>query len=204
MKPACETKGKLLQVALRLIWEASYGSVSVDEICKQAGVKKGSFYYFFPSKSDLTIAAMEAHWEEQRADLDQLFSPQTPPLARIEAYCRYVYERQKTKSAAFGKVCGCPMVTLGAELSTQDEKIRLKTAEMMDRTASYFETAVRDAAAQGILSCDDPHAAALRLFAFAQGLLLQAKISNDTACLAGMKTGMLRLLQDELSTTQTL
>ncbi len=81
MKPACETKGKLLQIALRLIWENSYGSVGVEEMCKQAGVKKGSFYYFFPSKSDLTSAALEAHWEAQRVDLDQIFSPATPPLA---------------------------------------------------------------------------------------------------------------------------
>jgi TetR/AcrR family transcriptional repressor of nem operon len=204
MKPECETKGKLLRVALRLIWEASYGSVSVDEICKQAGVKKGSFYYFFPSKSDLTIAALEAHWQEQRADLDPLFSPQTPPLARLAAYCRYVYERQKSKSAEFGKVCGCPTVTLGAELSTQDEKIRLKTVETMDRTVGYFEAAVRDAAAQGQLACDDPHASALQLFALSQGLLLQAKVRNQIACLAGMETGMLRLLQCESLTTQTL
>jgi TetR/AcrR family transcriptional repressor of nem operon len=197
MKPACETKGKLLRVALRLIWEASYGSVSVDEMCKQAGVKKGSFYYFFPSKADLTTAAMEAHWEEQRADLDRIFSPQTPPLARIEAYCLSVYERQKAKKEAFGKVCGCPVVTLGAELSTQDEAIRQKTAEMMGRYVSYFEAAVRDAATQGILACDDPHAAAQRLFAFSQGLMLQAKVHNDLALLSGMKSGMLRLLQVE-------
>ena len=42
-------KERLLQVAFDLIWQQSYGSVSVDHICKRANVKKGSFYYFFPS-----------------------------------------------------------------------------------------------------------------------------------------------------------
>ncbi len=41
-------KEKLLQVAFDLIWQQSYGSVSVDDICERAKVKKGSFYHFFP------------------------------------------------------------------------------------------------------------------------------------------------------------
>ena len=36
-------KERLLQVAFDLIWEQSYGSVSVDDICARAKVKKGSF-----------------------------------------------------------------------------------------------------------------------------------------------------------------
>ena len=195
MKPACETKSKLLQVALRLIWESSYGSVGVEEMCRQAGVKKGSFYYFFPSKSGLTVAAMEAHWQEQCAALDQVFAPETPPLARLESYCRSVCERQQAKKEEYGKVCGCPMVTLGAELSTQDEAIRAKTAEIMGGYVRYFETAVRDAAAQGLVLCDDPAAAARQLFAFSQGVLLQAKVHNDLSLLADMQPGMFRLLR---------
>jgi TetR/AcrR family transcriptional repressor of nem operon len=46
-----------------MIWESSYGSVSVDDICTKAGVNKGSFYYAFKSKSDLAVAAFERHWE---------------------------------------------------------------------------------------------------------------------------------------------
>ena len=52
-----DAKEKLLRVAFDLIWEQSYGAVSVDDICERANVKKGSFYYFFPSKSDLAVAA---------------------------------------------------------------------------------------------------------------------------------------------------
>jgi len=41
------TKDKLLQVAFDLLWDNSYGSVSVGDICERAGVNKGSFYHFF-------------------------------------------------------------------------------------------------------------------------------------------------------------
>jgi TetR/AcrR family transcriptional repressor of nem operon len=47
MKPESSSKQKLLQTAMEMIWQSSYGSVSVDDICTQAGVNKGSFYYAF-------------------------------------------------------------------------------------------------------------------------------------------------------------
>jgi AcrR family transcriptional regulator len=99
MKAECDTKQRLLDTAIDLIWEQSYGAVSVDVICERAGARKGSFYHFFPSKSDLTVAAIEEHWEKLRPDLDRIFSPQTPPLERLSRYCDFIYERQSQKNA---------------------------------------------------------------------------------------------------------
>ena len=77
-----DTRQKLIDTALELIWQSSYGAVSVDDICKSADVKKGSFYHFFPSKVDLAIAAMEHAQESMRPDLDRIFSASTPPLRK--------------------------------------------------------------------------------------------------------------------------
>ena len=194
MKPECESKCKLLRVAMQLLSESSYGSVSVDDICKEADVKKGSFYYFFPSKSDLTVAAMEADWQAKQAELDRVFSSQTPPLERIEAYCDRALNEQTVRREASGKIFGCPTITLGAELSTQDEKIRLKTVEIISRYIKYLESAVRDAVSEGLIECKDPQALAEELFSYFQGVMLQAKIRNNTVPLANLKDGMLRLL----------
>ncbi len=71
MKPESESKRKLLETAMQMIWESSYGSVSVDDICTKAGVNKGSFYYAFKSKSDLAVAAFERHWENKQPMLDK-------------------------------------------------------------------------------------------------------------------------------------
>ncbi len=195
MKSECESKGKLLRVAMQLISESSYGSVSVEDICRQAGVKKGSFYHFFPSKSDLTVAAIEADWQSRQTGLDSIFSPQTPPLERLGQFCENAMQCQVEKKASYGKICGCPMLTLGAELSTQDEKIRLKTMEIVARYVRYLESAVREATAEGRVDPGDPHEAALALFAHFQGTLLQAKIQNDPAPLLGLNEQFLRLLQ---------
>jgi AcrR family transcriptional regulator len=79
-------KERLTDAAIELMWENSYGSTSVDAICERAGAKKGSFYYFFKSKSELTAAALEADWAKKRADMDAIFSPTVPPIERFERY----------------------------------------------------------------------------------------------------------------------
>src|SRR5512141_2952786 len=86
---------RLMDAALDLIWEESYGAVTIDDICKRADVKKGSFYYFFNSKSDLAVAALERLWErEWKPRLDGLFSPSTDPLTRLTNYLLSIYEKQ--------------------------------------------------------------------------------------------------------------
>ena len=76
-------KTRLMDAAMDLIWENSYGTTSVDAICERAGAKKGSFYYFFKSKSELAAAALEADWNKKRAEMDSIFSPTVPPLERF-------------------------------------------------------------------------------------------------------------------------
>ena len=68
-------KERLTEAALDLIWHNSYGATSVDAICERAGAAKGSFYYFFKSKSELAAAALEADWRKRKVDMDQDFFP---------------------------------------------------------------------------------------------------------------------------------
>ena len=75
---------KLMDATLDLMWEESYGSVTIDHICQRAGVKTGSFYYYYKSKSELAAAALERLWSEVwRPALDQTFSPSLDPIARL-------------------------------------------------------------------------------------------------------------------------
>src|ERR1700733_12505245 len=100
----CDTKQKLIDTALELIWKSSYGSVSVDDICKRADVKKGSFYHFFPSKIDLAIAAMEQSYQTIKPAYDTIFSPETPALERFDRLADFVYEAQQKSATKYGRV----------------------------------------------------------------------------------------------------
>ena len=172
-------KERLTDAAMDLIWENSYGATSVDAICERAGAKKGSFYYFFKSKSELAAAALEADWRKRKVDMDNIFSPTVPPLDRLAHYFDFVHDRLAELKKKCGSVLGCPLFSLGCEVSTQDAPLRDKVHEILDRKVKYFESAIRDGHAQGLIFAPDAKAKAKGLFACFQGTLTQARIQND-------------------------
>src|SRR6266576_6163453 len=116
-----DAKERLMGAVRELIWEGSYGSTTIDQICERAGVKKGSFYYFFDSKADLAVTAIDEEWQQRRLDLDSLFSPTIPPLERLRGYCEYGYRLQTEIRNKYGCVLGCPLFSVGAEVSTRED-----------------------------------------------------------------------------------
>jgi AcrR family transcriptional regulator len=47
------TKESLLEAAIQITNEKGYDNVTVDQLCEELGVTKGSFYHHFKSKTDL-------------------------------------------------------------------------------------------------------------------------------------------------------
>ena len=179
MPRVSDMKGRLMEAAMDLMWLNGYGAASVDAICEQAGAKKGSFYYFFKSKSDLAAAALETDWNKKRSQMDSIFSPTVPPLERFDRYFDFVYQNLTRVRERCGAILGCPYVSLGSEVSTQDQVVREAIDRIMDRKLQFFVSAVRDAASQGLIETADPVAKAQALFSSYQGTIAQARIQND-------------------------
>ena len=177
-----------------MIWGQSYGSTSVEAICEQAKVKKGSFYYFFKSKSDLAVAALDADWRRHRAQLDGIFSPTVPPLERLERYFDFNYDRLVEIKNECGAVLGCPLYALGSEICTQDTVLRSKIQEILDKKVTYLESTIRDAHAEGLIVAPNEKAKARTLFMFIQGALTQARIQNNVEILRDIYPDALDLL----------
>ncbi len=74
-KNAARTKKKIFKTAISLFAKYSFKDVTVDDICKKAGVSKGAFYLHFPSKESLLIEQfneIESYYDslyDQYADL---------------------------------------------------------------------------------------------------------------------------------------
>jgi TetR/AcrR family transcriptional regulator, transcriptional repressor for nem operon len=194
MKKTCETKEKLLQVGFDLMWDNSYGSVSVDDICKRAGINKGSFYHFFPSKADLVVAAYEEHWKEKRPLMDGIFSPQVPPLERLRAMCREIVRGQREKAEKYGHVCGCPYASMGCEVATLDEKIRAKSEQLLNWSKKYIENAIADAMRDRAVTATDLGVATQRVSSVITGTMVEAKVRNDLRVFDGMEASVMGIL----------
>ena len=179
---------------LDLIWSGSYGSTTIDDICEKAGVKKGSFYYFFDSKAELAAEAVDANWQNRRSEFDGIFSATVPPLERLEKYCDFTYKIQSEIKVKYGRVLGCPQASLGSEICTQEDALQKKIQQIMDQKRKYIESAIRDADAAGMIHAPDPAAKARMIFAYYEGLLTQARIQNDVEVLREIASGMFAML----------
>lgn len=188
---------RLMDAALDLIWEESYGAVTIDDICKRAEVKKGSFYYFFSSKSELAIAALERMWqEESKPKMDGMFSPSIEPLTRIRTYLASMYDFQAEIKQKHGKVLGCPVMSVGSETCTctDEQAVGGKIRELFTRKRRYYESAIRDAMAEGSIEAGDAAEKAGAVAGLIEGILTQARILNDPEVLRTLPDLAMRIL----------
>jgi TetR/AcrR family transcriptional repressor of nem operon len=195
---------RLMTAALDLMWEESYGAVTIDDICKRAEVKKGSFYYFFDSKAALAVAALEKLWRDDwKPKMDARFSPSVEPLERIRGYLENIYVSQNQVLQEAGKVLGCPVFCVGCEVSTQEVDVGAKVREIVGRKRKYLESAIRDAIADGSIEACDPMQKASALGCMVEGAVSQARIMNDIEPLrnlAAMGLDLLRLSPGKTAT----
>lgn len=189
-----DTKQRLLETAQKLFYARSYEDVGVQEICQEAGVKKGSFYHFFPSKRDLTLAILDESWKQYRETmLAEVFARDIPPLQRIERLLEVQYRHHKTVKKETGQVLGCPYGNLAGEMSTQDEAIRERLKGIFRDLEVPIEQVLEEAMAAGDLPELDSRATAGAMVAYLEGLTLMAKTWNDPQVIRKLGAAMLKL-----------
>lgn len=169
--------------AAKLVRERGYSAVSVSDICNEAGLKKGSFYHFFPSKRDLvlaTIDAFEAHHQARlEGALQEVEARGGGALEQLQRMFEATADGLAAAAAQEGCVRGCPMGNLALEIADRDEAIRAKLDRIFSRWAAGIESLLRRAAARGEIELADPTATARAIVALVEGAILLAKTSND-------------------------
>lgn len=173
------TRDNILDAADELFSLRGYTAVSVDDLCKAAGVLKGSFYNYFDSKADLAAAALERLWLQAKPQLDASFSPALAPHERIRVFADGLLRWQEEQLQDYKRVCGCTYMTMGNELCTQDEKLRQTLEQISLAYTNYFVQTLEDAKKQNLTEVTDPMATARQIVAFINGLKYQARLTND-------------------------
>jgi TetR/AcrR family transcriptional regulator, transcriptional repressor for nem operon len=151
MKRTGNTKERILETARSLIWKHGYSHVTIDAICAETGIQKGSFYHFFENKAALAVEAFEAMWESYKPLLDELFTDSAPPLKRLQNYLRHLRKRQIGLKKKYGRVMGCPFCLLASELSQRNEAVGAKARAILKFYPKYLEVTLREAKAAGLV-----------------------------------------------------
>ena len=189
-----DAREKILTAAQSLIELRGYSALGVAEICKTAGVPKGSFYYFFESKEALALAVIDEHWAAQRREWSAILDSDDEPLQRLRRLFEVTELAQRTGQQTCGTVSGCLFGNLTLELSNQTEPIRARLQQIFDAQVEMVRSVVALAEDRGEVSVADTRAAARSVVAQLEGQVLFAKLYNDTRGLDLLWANCLALL----------
>jgi len=196
--------GEKILAAGRSLFEArGYSALGVAEICKAAGVPKGSFYYFYASKEALALAVVDEHWADQRREWTRILSGVgkdggdaggAQPLDRLRKLFEETEAGQHAVQQGCGTVLGCLFGNLSLEMSNQTEAVRARLQEIFDAQVEMVAAVIGEARERGDVTVDDAREAARSVVAQLEGQVMFAKLYNNTGRLSPLWGNCLALL----------
>ncbi|MBI5149982.1 MAG: TetR/AcrR family transcriptional regulator [Candidatus Omnitrophica bacterium] len=171
-----KTRSNIIQAAFDLFHEQGVNATSVDEILKESGAGKSQFYHYFKSKDDLIHEVVKSFSEKLR-------SKKLPVKYDIESWDDleqwFYFFVNFQKSVHCER--GCPMATIGYELTNDQELIRQDINLIFEFTKNSLSRFFHGLKAKGKLKKSaDPDALADFCFSIMQGGMITAKIKKET------------------------
>ncbi|QNA71110.1 TetR/AcrR family transcriptional regulator [Streptomyces sp. So13.3] len=189
-----DAREKILGAAQSLIELRGYSALGVAEICKTAGVPKGSFYYFFESKEALALAVLDEHWASRQATWTRILNSAAEPLQRLRRLFEETEAGQLAGQQSCGTVSGCLFGNLTLEMSNQTEAIRARLQEIFDAQVGMVASVIAEALERKEVTVIDTREAARSVVAQLEGQVLFAKLYNNTHRLGPLWANCLALL----------
>src|SRR5499425_385402 len=119
--PKAPTKATLVDAGLHLMLEKGYHHTGIQDVLQAAGVPKGSFYYYFPSKEAFALEVIAQFAAAYLARLEQyLGDTAASPLTRLRRHLDELLARFERR----GCRGGCLIGNLSQELADQHPRLR--------------------------------------------------------------------------------
>src|SRR5688572_7542472 len=136
IKSERDTKQKLLDSAMKLMTNKGFKATTVDEICAEAGLTKGSFFHYFDSKEDLAKETVKHFHKFQQCTFDgAAFRSVADPLERVygrlEFIACFMRDPRAPKSCLIGN--------LVQEIAGTHDDIRQVCESAIEAGAADFE-----------------------------------------------------------------
>jgi TetR/AcrR family transcriptional regulator, transcriptional repressor for nem operon len=198
-----DARDRLLATAARLIHERGYTAVSVSDICVEAGLKKGSFYHFFPSKHALVLATLDRFGEYQETRMQLAIESGVSAREQLVGMLTGMYHGFLAAQRTYGSANGCPLGNLAQEMAHRDPELRQKLGSIFLRWQSQLSLMLELAHRRGELAVRNSKAAAEAIVAYLQGSTLLAKATDDPEVFLRLAHGAVALAEAELPRVPT-
>ncbi len=112
----------ILDEGMKILWAKGYHATSVNDIVKSANIPKGSFYFYFDSKEDFALKALERYFSIQVKPAFKIFkNTNASPKQRLIDFYEF---RITTLKEGLKCKMGCLASNVSTEMSDHNEKIR--------------------------------------------------------------------------------
>jgi TetR/AcrR family transcriptional repressor of nem operon len=171
-----EARRKLIEATMALMLKRGFNATTVDEICAEAGVAKGSFFYHFENKDDIGQAVVKAWGEFGQAVYGGAWKKPGEPLEEIHRLFDIM-----DGIARRPEPCVCLVGMLTQELSGEHPGFRAACARELDTWTEMFRSRLEAAKQQLKPAVNfDPAEAAWFLNSVWQGSMLVGKVRQST------------------------
>lgn len=173
------TRDKLIEIGADLITEQGFNATGINAVLSRAGVPKGSFYHYFPSKEAFGLAVIDAFAEQYDIRLAAIFDKaEASPLEQLRRY----FEVGKEDMLSCDHARGCLIGNLGQELSARSEVFRARLDQVFRAWEHRLVACLVEARSAGEVPDDiDPEALASFIMAGWEGAILRAKTVKSLA-----------------------
>ncbi|OBH15511.1 TetR family transcriptional regulator [Mycobacterium sp. E1715] len=137
--PNPEVRRRLLAAGLELVHARGFSASGVKDITDAAGVPKGSFYAYFPSKEAFAAAILEHYWADIEARLLPILDEAGPAQDRITRFFHALADEHE----AGDFLLGCLIGNLSLELGGSSEPVRAELVRILDRWGAALTECVR-------------------------------------------------------------
>src|SRR5215510_16006358 len=171
-----ETKHKIITAAADLFHKQGVHLTSPDQIIEASGTGKGQFYHYFKNKGGLVHEVLQTHLEMIKTGQSPVSYDVTSWQELEDCFLTHL-ELQKR----FNMTRGCPLGTLGNEVTEQDELIRQDLSLIFEVVKNKLAAFFIKEKAKGRLSKDaDEGQMADFCIATIQGAMLMGKIKRNS------------------------
>ena len=187
-----DTRQHLLDIGHQIMAAKGFSGVGLNEILRTAGVPKGSFYHYFPSKELYGQAVLEAYFTAYLDAQSLRFNdPNTPAAERLLGY----WQQWLLCNSGTCDEQKCLVVKLSAEVADLSEAMRLTLRDGTDRVIEQLADCIRAGQMDGSLIVTDAEATAVMLYQLWLGASLLAKLHRTSVPMQqAMQTTRITLL----------
>lgn len=187
-----DTREHVLETGERLCTQRGFTGVGLIELLKEAGVPKGSFYYYFPSKEAFGVALLERYFARYVQRFQAWFDEQPEqPRQRLLDY----YQQSMSNWCQDSGFAGCLSVKISAEVCDLSEAMRNALQQGSLALIAVIARVLQQAEQRGQLTLiAGADKTAERLYILWLGASLHSKICRDNAPLINAWEEMARML----------